>query len=254
MLAVLLVPAMGTPAWREIALLWTPITLLFLLPAGFYCWYAFHRMAGTSFLLTDDAMVHATRKKVTHYPWEAVYLEPVGGVLKVRAGNDLVRVTAVLQDISGFVAELKRHLDAKHLSSHYDTDTLFRFFTHAVRAQDSWDRAYAWLGKSLLFVGNLCSACGAGYAYGTQGRAGLWWLGMWLLFSFFYWCSVVPGIADTVLMRRRALQADQGSLTCPARDSEYEREVLGGCFTWGSVAYILLSLGVLACMFVTDGR
>lgn len=233
---------------RFIAIIPAIFAFVFLIEGG-VLWYFYYQLAGTSVSLNDDVLIHKTRKGEKRYPLESVYLEfssvkYTGGWLNIKTGKDTIRLTVVLEDIGGFLQELKTKLDNKQLSSHYDSHKLFGFLKTAVASDQSWERVYALLGKMLLLIFDIAIAIFVGFAFGTLPLFGYAFAFFWVGLSMF-WVIIGYIIAEIVLMRQIAKKSDERAFTFPPRDLPYEKLVFDKTFIWGSIAYIVLSLFIL---------
>lgn len=212
---------------------------------GGVSWYLYYRLAGTSVSVTDDDLIYKNRKTEKRYPLESISLEfssikYTGGWVKIKTGKDTIRLTVVLEDLSGFLQELKTKLDHKQLSSHYDAHQLFGFIKTAVAADQSWERVYSLFGKIFLLMLDIGIAIFIGFTFGTIPTYGSLLSLIWVGFSML-WTGTAYTITEIILMRPIAKQSDEDAFTFPPRDLSYEKLVLDRTFIWGSIAYILLS-------------
>jgi len=224
------------------------VALVFLIEGG-VLWYFYYRLAGTSISVNDDILIYKNRKSEKRYPLESVYLEfasikYIGGWLKIKTDKDTIRLTVVLEDISGFIQELKTKLDNKQLSSHYDAYKLFGFLKTAVASDQSWERAYHRYGKMFLLILSIGVAIFTGYVFGTFRFYGVVLALFWALFSMI-WITAAYTIAEIILIRQIAKRSNENSFTFPSRDQNYEEYVFDRTFTWGNLAYIIFSLFVI---------
>lgn len=222
--------------------------LVFLVEGGLL-WYFYYRLAGITVSVNEDVLIYKTRGGEKQFPLESIYLEfssikYTGGWLKIKAGKDIIRLTVVLEDISGFLQELKTKLDNKQLSNHYDSHKLFGFLKTAAASDQSWERAYALFGKMFLLILSISIAISTGYIFGTFPFYGFVLAVFWVILSL-VWITVAYVIAEIVLMRRIAKKSNESTFTFPSRDLNYEKLVFDRTFTWGNLAYFVFSSFVL---------
>jgi hypothetical protein len=224
------------------------------LAEGGLLWYLYYRLAGTSVSITADELIYKVRKSEKRYPLESIYLEfasikYAGGWLKIKTGKDTVRLTVVLKDIGGFLQELKTKLDNKQLSSHYDSHQLFGFLKTAIASDQSWDRAYSIYGKMFLLIFDMGFAIFAGFILGTISSYWKYFAFIWAGFSMF-WILIAYTIAEFIIMRQIAKKSNEAAFTFPERNLPYEKQVYDKAFTWGSLAYIFISLFIIALVIL----
>ena len=237
-----------------IAIIPAIVAFVFLAEGG-VLWYFYYRLACTSISVNDDVVIYKNRKDEKRFPIESIYLEfssikYTGGWLNIKTEKDKIRLTVVLEDISGFLQELKTKLDNKQLSSHYDSHKLFGFLKTAVASDQSWERAYALLGKIFLLILDIGIAIFTGFIFGTIPFYGLVLAFIWAGFSMF-WIAIAYTIAEIILMRQIAKKSNENAFTFPPRDLPYEKLVFDKIFTWGSIAYFAFSsliLGLVICV------
>ncbi len=224
------------------------VALIFLVEGGFV-WYLYYRLAGTSVSITDDELIYKVRKSEKRYPLETIYLKfphikYTGGWLKIKTRKDTIRLTFVLDDISGFLKELKTKLDNKQLSSHYDSHKLFGFLKTAIAGDQNWDRAYSIFGKIFLLSFDIGIAIFTGFILGTLPSYWKYFVFIWVGFSMF--CILIANIiAEFIFMRQIANKSNEAAFTFPERNLPYEKQVFDKVFTWGSLAYIIFSLFIM---------
>jgi hypothetical protein len=228
-----------------------PLVILafIILIGGGLTWFLYYRLAGNVFSVDDNVLIYKYRGGEKRIPIESVRLEfasirYTGGWLKIIADKDLIRVTVVLEDISGFVQELKAALDNKQLSSHYDSHKLFGFLKTAVSADQSWERAYAIFGKMILLIFVVGIAFLNGYVFASIPIWGLIIAILWGYFSMF-WIVIPYTIAEIILLRQIAKKSDESTFTFPQRDLSYEKRVFDKAIMWGGATYFLVSSLVL---------
>jgi hypothetical protein len=83
------------------------LALVFLIVGGLL-WFLYYRLAGTVVSINDDVLIYKNRKGEKRFPIESIFLEfssvkYTGGWLKIRTNTDTIRLTVVLEDISGFL-------------------------------------------------------------------------------------------------------------------------------------------------------
>lgn len=227
-----------------------PATLAFIfLVEGVVIWYLFYRLAGTAVSVNDDVLIYKTRTGEKRIPLESIYLEfaaikYTGGWLKIKDGKETIRLTVVLEDISGFLQELKTKMDNKQLTSHYDSHKLFGFLKTAAASDQSWERAYPIYGKIFLLISNLSFAIFIGFIFATFSFYGFMLALLWCIISMF-WIIAAYVIAEIILFREIAKKSNESNFTVPPRDLNYEKLVFNRAFTWASLAYFVFSLFVL---------
>ncbi len=222
---------------------------LVILIEGIAGWTIYFRLAGTVVSLTEEALIYKNRGVEKRFPLESLYLEfasikYTGGWLKIKSGGETIRLTVVLEDISGFVQELKARLDGKQLSSHYDAHKLFGFLKTAAASDQSWERLYGLFGKLVLLMLDLGIAIFAGYEFGTIRLYGVLLASSWVAASIL-WVTIAYTIAEIILMRQIARQSNEAAFTFPARDPAYEKLVFDRAFLWGGLTYLLFSLAIV---------
>jgi hypothetical protein len=232
-----------------LAVIFAVVAFVFLVEGGIL-WYLYYRLAGTSISINDDELIYKVRKSEKRYPIESIHLEfasikYTGGWLKIRSGKDTIRLTVVLEDISGFLQELKSKLDNKQLSSHYDSHKLFGFLKTAVAGDQNWERAYSLYGKMFLLIFDVGIAIFTGFIFGTVPLFGIYIVIIWAGFSMF-WILIAYTIAEIIIMRQIAEKSNEAAFTFPERNLPYEKQVFDKVFTWGSLAYIIFSLFIIA--------
>jgi hypothetical protein len=224
------------------------LAFVFLIEGG-VLWYLYYRLAGTSISVNDDVLIYKNRKSEKRYPLENIYLEfasikYTGGWLKIKTDKDAIRLTVVLEDISGFLQELKTKLDNKQLSSHYDSHKLFGFLKTSAASDQSWERAYNLFGKMLLLILDISIAVFTGFVFGTIPIFGLALAIFWGMVSM-SWVTIPYTIAEIVLMRQIAKKSNESTFAFPPRDLSYEKAIFDKAFMWGGITYFVFSLFTL---------
>jgi len=248
LLFLLMIGLSGFFVWksRVVFLAIIPVILAFVfLVEGGLLWYLYYRLAGTMVSINDDVLIYKNRKSEKRFPIESIYLEfssikYFGGWLKIKTNTDTIRLTVVLEDISGFLQELKTAIDNKQLSNHYDSHKLFGFLKTAASSDQSWERAYALFGKMFLMILDIGIAIFTGYVFGTIPSFGLIIAVFWVGFSIF-WITTAYTIAEIILMRQIAKKSNEGAFTFPPRDLSYEKLVFDKTFKWGGTTYFFVS-------------
>jgi hypothetical protein len=227
-----------------IAIIPAIVALVFLVEGG-VLWYLYYRLAGTSVSINDDVLIYKNRKGEKRYPIESIYLEfasvkYTGGWVKIKTDKETIRLTVVLEDIGGFLQELKTKLDNKQLSNHYDSHQLFGFLKTATASDQSWERAYSLFGKMFLLILDISIAIFTGFIFGTIPLFGIALAIFWSVVSMF-WITIAYVIAEIILMRQIAKKSNETTFTFPPRDLPYEKLVFDKAFTWGSITYFVFS-------------
>lgn len=236
-------------------LAWTPKATFTVIPFAFFAiveliaggvlWYSYYRLAGTVISVDHNAIVYKCRGSEKRFPIENVYLEFAairyfGGWLKIKSKKDTIRITVVLEDINGFVQELKAALDNKQLSNHYDSHKLFSFLKTAVYTDQNWERMYAIFGKLFLMIFVISITILNGYVFATIPIWGIIVALFWVFFST-AWIVTAYTIAEIILMRQVAKKSVETTFTFPPRDMSYEKQVFDKTITWGGITYLLVS-------------
>jgi len=235
-----------------------PLTIMaaFLLIEGCFVGYLYYRLARTVISIQDNILIYKYPGGEKRFPIETIYLESasiryVGGWLKIKANKQSIRITVVLEDISGFVQELKAALDNRQLSDHYDSHKLFGFLKTAISADQSWERAYPIFGKMFIMILVISIAILNGYVLATIAFWGPVITILWWVFSIL-WIVIAYIIAETILLRQIAKKSIEATFTFPPRDFSYEKQVYDKTIMWGGITYFLASSLVL--VFVICSR
>jgi hypothetical protein len=220
------------------------IILLFLLEIGFL-WWIFYRMAGTVISINENGVVYKVRRNVKLLPFENLRIDSAsirytGGWLKLISGKDVIRLTVVLEDISGFILELKNALDTRGFSSHYDPNKLFGFMKTAVAGDQNWNRFYSLFGKFYLSIFVVVITLVNGYVFGIIPW-GFVFIIAWGIFTLI-WATGAYTVAEIRLMRKIAKESNEQAFTFPQRDMAYEKQVFNDAINWGGWLYFGISL------------
>jgi hypothetical protein len=211
-------------------------------------WWMYWRLAGIAIRVQPDAFVYRNRsgeKRLAydrigplHFPG-APYL---GGWVALRAGDETVRLTVVVEGIGELLRELKAALDARGLSASYQRGRLYAFMKTAEYADQSWERIYEVFWKLVLAtLGGVLA--GVLFALLVHARGGAMLL--WILISAL-WPVLVYSAAEVVFGRRVAKRSDEASFSCPPRDPQWERAVYRKAILWGAGLYLLACVGAWA--------
>ena len=211
-------------------------------------WWMYWRLAGIAIRVQPDAFVYRNRggeKRLAydrigplHFP-AAPYL---GGWVALRAGDETIRLTVVVEGIGALLRELKAALDARGLSASYDRGRLYAFMKTAEFSDQGWERTYE-VFWTLVLATIGAATVGVLFALLIHARGGAMLL--WIVFSTL--CPVfVYAAAEVVFGRRIAKLSDEASFSCPPRDRAWERAVYRKASVWGAGLYLLACAGVWA--------
>jgi hypothetical protein len=211
-------------------------------------WWMYWRLAGIAIRVQPDAFVYRNRggeKRLAydrigplHFP-AAPYL---GGWVALRAGDETIRLTVVVEGIGALLRELKAALDARGLSASYDRGRLYAFMKTAEFSDQGWERTYE-VFWTLVLATIGAATVGVLFALLIHARGGAMLL--WIVFSTL--CPVfVYAAAEVVFGRRIAKLSDEASFSCPPRDPQWEREVYRKAILWGAGLYLLACVGAWA--------
>jgi len=232
------------PVDPELGLTLRPALLAFsitLLVVGAPVWYLFHHLAGISVTIEDDAIIYRYRTGEKRIGLGSILrvrfgsIPYLGGWVKIVSEKHKIRLTVVLEDIGGFLQELKASLDSERLSDRYDEAQFFRFLKTAAFSDQSWARLYSIFWKLVLFelLGSL-----TGLAFAALGDGSLY---LWVLLSAL-WPVAVYSCTEILFGRRLAREAVKESFTFPRRDIDYERAVYRKAILIGASLYIGLAV------------
>ncbi len=240
--AILAKPVSFSNLPADIAFLIAGILLGFLF-GGILLGFIYRRLAVTRVSFDEQGIVWYRGRNRTHLPFEEISklsfpsVSYTGGWIKIVYGDKKFRLTVVLENISGFLAELKSALDDRGLSERYDQTKFFKFTKTATYSDQSWDRFYSIFWKLLALSG---LAVILGLAFATLNGSGFLGILVWTTASLL-WPIAVWVVAELILMRRFAKRCDKNSLTCPPRDIPYEKALLQKGALWGTVIYLAVS-------------
>lgn len=98
--------------------------------------------------LTEDAIIYNNKKKKTVIYYDEIIsikypsIKYTGGWIEIKYNGGKIRLTVVLENIGGFMYQLKKILDERGKSNVYNEKASFNFFKTASFADESWDRIY----------------------------------------------------------------------------------------------------------------
>lgn len=218
------------------------VLLVFTILMTLVVWYLCYRLAGVRVAIEDDAVVYRNRlieKRIRFDDIRGIKFSGipyVGGWASIVSGRDNIRLTVVLEDIGGFLQELKASLDQRGLSDRYDEARFFHLVKMTVNADQSWARAYEIFWK-LAGLTLLSAAISVAIAVGTD--AILWAaLAPWPLIVYIW--------TEIVFMRRAAKASVRESFAFPQRDVAHERAVYRKALVLGTVFYLVTLLLIVS--------
>lgn len=244
--------AIMTPGAITSPFIWSLPTLFLLLGAGFA--YEPYRLAGMSFVITEDAVVRRSRWGVMSFPLEDVKLVFRLGSLRLqyRSGKCICDLFW-LRDFRGFFSELKERLDARHLSGNYEALDMSQWPSQADRQEaigKCWEVVNTFYRPMGVVLLNLAGTLILGVAIGTHGweKASSSMCAVPLLWYFFLIITLQGSVTELI----RQQQADPvGRITL---DREYVTKRVFRSLTWGSVGYfVVVVAGVAAAYFKAVG-
>ncbi len=219
-----------------------------LVPGGVLS-YLYYRQAGVRVSLDNEAVVYRDRTRMRRMPFDRiprVAFRPVrylgGGWVRLASKEHTIRLGVTLENLPGFLLELKAALDERGLSGRYDRKAFFRFMKKAVRADQSFQRLYSvfWmfiLASAVACALAICSANMVGWS--TPGTE------LWVFVSAI-WPTVVYLVAEIPFARRVAKGADEHAFTFPPRDVAHERTVYLKAVLLGGFIYVSAFAALLA--------
>jgi len=169
----------------------------------------------------------------------------IGGWMKITAGKETIRLTAVIKNIGDLLMELRRALEAKGKGDCMDPRKFYSFLKTAVYVDQSWERFYDYFGRMVL-VG-----CGLGVMVLFLGwilNMGLQRVIIWVTCSLI-WYLILFLIDEIAYIRHFARGADQRTCTFPSRDKEREKYIFANTSLWGIMGF----MGVSLILIVTLG-
>lgn len=224
------------------AILNLTIAITFL-AEGILLGFLYHRLAVTRISFDEQGINWHRGRNRTHLSFEEISklsfpsVSYLGEWIKIVSKNKKLRLTVVLENISGFLAELKSALDDRGLSERYDQTKFFKFVKTATYCDQSWERLYSFFWK-LLALSGLTTILGLAFA--TLNGSSFWDTLVWTIASLL-WPTAVWFVAEIVLMRRFAKLYDKDSLICPPRDIPNEKALSYKAVLWGALIYLATS-------------
>ncbi len=231
------------------------VALVLLIPSCYLC----YRYGSTRLVVTRDELVHTNREGVSRYPLDAVYVlgpsKKIAGAfrsLPLKAGDDVVEVGWGLQDMPGFITELKEALDAKNLSHHYDCRKLLTYVSRLVNAKDEERWVLPVCGTYGLLLCNTCAASVVGFACGASAWGStdfgtcVRYFFFWFVFSAVFWLVITFITAFTCKYCVAKRKIDEGSFAIGPPDTVSEKRIMRLCVILASVTYMIISACVVA--------
>lgn len=215
--------------------------LVFAACAG-VVWYLAYRLAGIAVSIEDDTLVYTTRAGVRRVHLEditALAFPPVkyaGRWIKIIMPGKDIRLAVVLDDIGGFLRELKEAMDARGLDDRYDQRKFFEFLKTATSSAQSEVRSnrYTWKTVLILVLGMALA-----FVFMFSYESGM--AGFLLALNFILSLVFVHTGAEIALGRRFARETDEERFYCPARDPDMENAVYRKA-TWIGIAIYVVGL------------
>ena len=223
-----------------------PLSFFFLIEAV-VLWFLYYRMAGIRISIGEEEIIYANRKGTLTIPLGEITqlkfpsINYLGGWVKIISQKGVIRLTVVIQDIGGFLKELKEFLDKKELSDSYDRKKLYRFFKTAVFSDQSWTRLYKIIGKLILFTilggitGVLCAIIACLNIKGIIIMSAI----------SIIWPTVVYLYTEAVFGRQLAKKSNEESFTCPPSHPVYEKALYQKAIKFGILIYFIVSITIL---------
>lgn len=98
--------------------------------------------------LEENEIIYENKKKKLVIPYEEIIsikypsVRYLGGWMEIKYNGGKIRLTAVLEDIGGFMYNLKEILDERGKSNTYNEKKSLNFFKTASLVDESWERIY----------------------------------------------------------------------------------------------------------------
>ncbi len=219
--------------------------LLLLVAGGAAMWWVYYQQAGVSVVLEENAFVYRTRSDEKRLPFSDQmlidtphHLTYASGCLRIRSGEETIRVMFSLEGVGHLVRLLKAALDVRGLTQGYDRDRLFAFLKTAEFSDQSGNRFEAAFWKLLVFstVGGVL-----GGLLAALRNTDLTMTVIWVAASAL-WPLIMYSSAEAVFLRRFRRGADKNAFTCPPRDPLWERKVFRRAIAMGVIVYAAVAV------------
>ncbi len=219
--------------------------LLLLLAGGAAMWWVYYHFAGVTVALEENALVYRTRSDEKRLPFDDQmlidtphHLTYASGCLRIRSGDESIRVMFSLEGVGHLVRLLKAALDVRGLTQGYDRDRLFAFLKTAEFSDQSAQRFEAAFWKLVVFsvVGGALGGLLAALRNSDLITTLIWVAAsaIWPLIT--YWG------AEAVFLRRFSQGVDKDAFACPPRDPLWERKILRKTIATGVVVYAAVAV------------
>lgn len=99
-------------------------------------------------ILEENEIIYENKKKKIVIPYEEIIsikypsVRYLGGWMEIKYNGGKIKLTAVLEDIGGFMYRLKEILDERGKSDTYNEKKSLNFFKTASLVDESWERIY----------------------------------------------------------------------------------------------------------------
>lgn len=142
------------------------------------------------------------------------------GSINIKSKNDIIKIKLSLEDVSGFIQNLKSNLDNKNMKNLYNSKKVYDYYKVASYIDDSWERIY----ELLKFVPPIIGI-DVVLSFIISFLVEDYYIKFLIVIILFVFPIVLLAISELILVIKHTIELKNEQYVVRMRDYQYEHRV-----------------------------